>query len=107
MHGAALAFAITCFFAEQLGKHPVDTGALSQAVAVTAVGAGDIVIRLQRFAHAYRNGLFSAVQVSQAGHAGSLIQIVDGIFETANFQHLLVHMQPLLDINRAVKRFFG
>jgi hypothetical protein len=107
VHGAAFPFAVTRFFTQQLGKHPVNLGALGEAVTMTAVGAGDVIVGLQSFADAYRNRLFPAVEMSQTGHTSCFIQVVDSFFEIANFQHLFVDVQPLLDIDQIVACLFG
>src|SRR5260370_16835834 len=44
VHGAALAPAVTCFFAEQFGEHPIDRSALCQAVPLAAMRPVDLVI---------------------------------------------------------------
>src|SRR6185503_6423682 len=44
VHRAALAFAVAARLAEELGHHQVDPAALGDAVAVAAVGRGDVVV---------------------------------------------------------------
>ncbi len=61
---------------------------------MAAVRTGDVVIAPQRLAHTHRYSFFSTIQMSQAGHFGGEIQLVDMLFEKANLQHLLVHDQP-------------
>src|SRR5690606_8360006 len=43
VHGTATALAIACRLAEELGKHPLHIRALGDAVAVAAMGGGDLV----------------------------------------------------------------
>src|SRR6266568_7108555 len=61
---------------------------------VTAMRTGDVVVSPQCLAHAYRYGFFSTVQVSQAGHTGSEVKLVDMLLEKADREHQLVHLQP-------------
>ena len=61
---------------------------------MTAMGASDVVVPAQGLAYAYRYSFFSTVQVSQTGHFGSDIQLIDMLFEDADGEHLLVHLQP-------------
>src|SRR5437588_12544832 len=58
------------------------------------MGAGDVVVPAQGLAYAYRYSFFSTVQVSQAGDPGGDIKLIDMLFENADGEHLLVHLQP-------------
>ena len=98
VHRAALAAAVAGGLAEELGEHAVDGRALGQAVAVPAVGAGDVVVPAQGFADADGDGLLADVQVRQPGHFRRDVQLVDLLFEEADLQHLLVQVQPVLDV---------
>jgi len=91
VHRAALAAAVAGLLAEQLGEHPVDRGALREAVAVAAVGRGDVVVLPQRLADADRDGLLADVEVGEAGHLRAAVEIVDLLLERADLPHLLVH----------------
>src|SRR5437660_1074901 len=61
VHGAALAPAVAGLPAQQLGEHAVHGRALGQAVAVAAVGAGDVVVVPERRADADRDRLLADV----------------------------------------------
>jgi len=94
MHRATFAVAVTRFLAQQLGKHAVNLRPFRQAMTVTAMRAGDVVILPQRLAHTYRDSFFPTVEVSQAWHSGGLIELVDMLLEMTDGEHLLVHRQP-------------
>jgi len=98
VHRAALAAAIAGRAAQQLAKHAVESCAFSQAVAVPAMRAGDVIIAPQRLAHAHGDAFFAGVEMRQAGHLGGLVQLVHLLLEHAYLEHLLVHVQPLLDL---------
>src|SRR5258708_12329854 len=68
VHGAALAPAVTCFFAEQFGKHPIDRSALCQAVPVAAMHAGDVVIAPQALSYSHHYGFFTSVEAAKPRH---------------------------------------
>src|SRR5580704_5766012 len=59
------------------------------------MGAGDVVVVAQGFANAYRDSLFSYIQVRQSRHQRSRIELIDLFFEQANHLHAAVHLQPL------------
>src|SRR6185436_20426285 len=65
MHGAALAFAIAGFFAQQFSEHPVECRSLRDTVAVAPMGAGDVVVGTERFAYANCDGFFTAVKMRE------------------------------------------
>ena len=66
VHGAALALAVAVHAPEQLGHHAPDVGALGDAMAVAAVGAGHAVSHRQGRAHADRDRLLTDVRVHRA-----------------------------------------
>src|SRR5690606_5615712 len=63
VHRAALAAAVAGRTPQQFGEHQIEPGALRHAVAVAAVGAGDVVAAVERLAHAHGHGLLTGVQV--------------------------------------------
>ena len=81
MHGAAFAAAVAGFLAEQFGEHFVHRCALGEAMAVAAVGAGNVIIPAQRFTHAHGNRFFADIEMSQTRHLGAEIKLVDLLFE--------------------------
>src|SRR3989442_9053321 len=104
VHGAALAPAVARLLAQQLREHPVDRGALGQAVAVAAVGAGDEVVPAQGLADPDGYGLFPYIKVGHAGHLGALVELVDLLVEGANLGHLAVHVEVLLQLQPGLHR---
>src|SRR6266852_1152050 len=96
VHRSALAAAIACFLAQQLGEHPIRSGPLSQAVAVSAMCAGDVVVPAQRFADAYRDRFLAAVEMRQARHQCPRVKFVHLLFKHADAHHLTTGVQPLL-----------
>ena len=58
--------------------------ALGQAVPVAAVGARDVVVALQRRAHADGDRLLAAVEVGEPGHPGRRVELVDVLLEDAD-----------------------
>src|SRR5262245_9791876 len=63
---------------------------------VTAMRAGDVIVRPQRFAHAHGHGLFAYIKVRQAGHQSARVEIVHLLFEQPDRHHPPVHADPLL-----------
>src|SRR6056297_136390 len=100
VHAAALAAAVAVAAAEQLGEHPVQRGALRDAVTVAAVGAGDRVLAAQRLAHADRDRLLAGVHVRQAGHARGEVEVVGVLLEDADALHLPVGAEPIVAVRR-------
>ena len=68
VHGAALALVGTGGLAVQLRHHGLGVHALGDAVAVAAVGAGDVVIGIQRRAAANRHRFLTQTQVQETGN---------------------------------------
>jgi hypothetical protein len=87
VHRATLAPAQTLVLAEDLAHHRPDAAALGQAVAVAAVGGGDVVGVAQGVADADGNGLLPGVQVDEPGDvAGGVLQ-VQRILEGPDLAH--------------------
>ena len=76
VHRAAAAAAIAVFLAEELGEHQLRIGALGDAMAMAAMGRGDVVGLAQRHGGADRARLLADRQmhraVDQAAHIGFL-----------------------------------
>ena len=88
--------AVAGFLAEQFGEHAIGRRAFGEAVPVAAMRAGDVVVAAQRFANADSDGFLANIEMRQAGHQGTRVEIVDLLFEQADRDHLAVGAQPLL-----------
>src|ERR1700694_2499392 len=64
---------------------------------VSAVGAGDVVVRLQRLANAQRYRFLALVKVRQARHQSAEVKIVGALLEFPDAYHLPVHPQQPID----------
>ena len=67
VHGAALALAVAGLLGPQLSHHILQVSALGDAVAVSPVGAGNVVIVPQIGACGGGNGFLTDIQVGKAG----------------------------------------
>ena len=70
-------------------------------MAVAAVGAGDVIVLPQCFAHADGNRFFADIEMGESGHLGAEVELVDLFFEQADFQHLAVEVKPALVVKLA------
>src|ERR1700692_2474950 len=70
------------------------------------MGAGDVVVDAQRFADSYRNSLFAAIQVSQAGHESSGVNLVHLLFKQSDTDHLSIGVEPLFFLCRGAGFFY-
>src|SRR5688572_17344627 len=66
---------------------------------MTSMCAGDVVIRPQGFANAYRDSLFTCVKMSKAGHESAKIELIGLILEGPDLDHLSVHAGTKVDID--------
>ena len=95
VHGAALALAVTGRTTEELGHHAVDVSAFGDAVAVAAMGTGDVIGILQVGTDRHRHAFFTNVGV-QGPHYFALAGLVFRLFlEQANAPHALIHLEEL------------
>ncbi len=69
MHRASLAAAQPGFLGEELLHHRGRVAAFGDAVAVPAVGAGDVIPRPEMTAYANRCGLLARIKMDKAGNA--------------------------------------
>ena len=95
VHGAALALAVTGGTAKELGHHAIDIGALGNAVAVAAVGAGDVIRVLQVRADGHPHAFFTDVGMQGSHHltlAGLVFRL---LLEQAYAPHALIHVEEL------------
>ncbi len=96
VHGTALALVVAVCAAHQLGHHAARVAALGDGVAVTAMGAGDVVAGSQRGAGADRDGLGTDVGVRQAVDEVLLPELLDDRVELADEAHAPIHLAQLL-----------
>jgi hypothetical protein len=96
VHGAALALAVAGGLAKQLRHHQVEAAALGDAVAVAAVGAGDVVLGAQRGAGADGDGLHADVGVGGAADQAFHEELDDLGVEVADRPHLAVEVDEQL-----------
>src|SRR5512146_920340 len=94
VHGAAFAAAVARFLAQKLGKHPIRSRTLGQAVPVAAMRAGDVIVGTQCLANPYRYRLFAYIQVRQSRHQGPGVEVVHLFFKQPDAHHLPVHSNP-------------
>ena len=95
VHGAALALAVARRAAKEFGEHIPDVAPLGNDVAVAAVGAGDVIRRLQCGARAHRHSLLSLGKVQETVQLAGLEELLGSVFETSNQSHAPVHRQEL------------
>src|SRR5262249_23922239 len=96
VHRTTLAFAVARFFAEQLGKHPVERCSLGDTVPVARMRAGDVVILIEGFAYADGDRFLTYIKVSETGHEGPGVEVIHLLFEEPDHDHPPIHMKPLL-----------
>src|SRR3990172_9497108 len=106
VHRAAFAPAITGLFAEQLREHAIHRRAFGQAMPVSAMRAGDVVVAAQGFTHANGHRLLPDVQMRQPRHLRGSVKLVDLLFELADFRHLLIGVQPVFGVFRRILEFW-
>ena len=87
VHAAALAAGVAGGTPEQLGHHAVDVAALGDGVAVTAVRAGDVVVRAQRRGDADADRLHADVRMGGATHLARAIERQCVLLERADGHH--------------------
>src|SRR5712692_2541313 len=100
VHRTALAVAVAGLLPEQLRKHAVELRAFGDAVPVAAMRAGDVVVVVERRAHADGHGLLADVEMRQPRHLASAIQLVDLLLEMPDPQHAPVQLDCQLGIRR-------
>ena len=96
MHRAALAAAQALLAAEDLGHHPVRVAPLGDAVAVAAMGGGDVVLVVQMQADADRGRLLAGIEMDEAGDVACRELLVDGVLERADGPHLPVRLEQFV-----------
>ena len=73
--------------------------ALRQAMPMSAMRAGDVIVAAQRFANAHGDGFLTDIQVSEAGHERAGVEIVDLLLEEADHDHAPVHAEKQLRLS--------
>src|ERR1700676_1294555 len=63
-------------------------------MSMTAVGAGDVVVDIERFADAHCAGRCAALKMRQAGHESARVEFIHLLFEQTNPYHLAIGAQP-------------
>src|SRR5207245_4134213 len=63
VHGTAFALAVPGLLTEQFGEHLIWGSAFRQTMSMSAMGAGDVVCALERFAHAHCDRLLADVKM--------------------------------------------
>ena len=96
VHGAATAPAVARGLAEELGEHALHVGALGDAMAVAAMGGGDLVILGQRHADAGGARLLPDGQVHGAVDEAAHVALLRAFLEAADEIHLAQHLLQLL-----------
>ena len=93
VHGAGAAAAVAGVTAHHLGQGLAQVAALGHAVAVAAVGGGDVVLVGHVGADGCGDCLLAQVQMDGAVDLVGAEQIPGGFLEVADLQHLLVDPQ--------------
>src|SRR5262249_51140719 len=107
VHRAALAVAAAGLAAVDLGHHLADVDALGDAVAMTAMGAGDGVTVIEVAAYADCGSLLACVQVDESGNLAGGELGVHAFLELADRPHNSVGAQQLLPGQSLLLRRFG
>jgi hypothetical protein len=96
VHRAALAAAQAILAAKNLGHHRLDVAAFGDAVAVAAVGRGDVILVVQMEADADPRRLFAGIEMDETGDVARRELLVDGVLELADGAHLSVGFEQLV-----------
>ena len=95
VHGAAFAFAVAGLSAVKFSHHPIQIGTLGEAVPVTAVGADDLVVSVQRRAHSHGDSFLTDVAVHDAVDGTRLIVVRCTLLEATDGLHRAEHLKLL------------
>ena len=90
VHRPALAAAQPAFLGEQLLHHQNRVAALGDAVAVPAMGAGDVVLRPEMRAHADGRSLLAGIEVDKPGDAALRELFLHALLEAADRDHVAI-----------------
>src|SRR5215204_5138121 len=94
MHGAAFATAVAGFLTEQLGEHSISRCALGNAMAMSTVRTGNVIVSPQRFANANSHSFLADVKMRESRHLGAEVKLINLFFEQPDLQHLTIEAQP-------------
>jgi hypothetical protein len=95
VHRAGTAAAHACRPAQHLGGERLGVRALRERVPMPAVGAGHVVVRLERRADAHRHGLLAGGQVRRTMHLALQEQPLDLLLEAPDEAHTAVPIEVL------------
>ena len=75
-------------------------------MAVTPVGARDVIVLPQCFTHADGNRFLADVEVGESGHFGAEVELIDLLFEQTDLEHLAVEVKPALVADKSSASVF-
>ncbi len=82
--------------AEQFLHHADDVAALGDAVAVPAMGAGDVVLGPEMHAHADGRGFLAGIEMDEAGDAALRELLLHPLLEAADRHHAAIGPEQFL-----------
>ena len=91
VHRTAPAMAVAGLLAEQLGHHPARVMTLRDGMAVAAVGADDVVVRLDGRDRADGDPLLAEIRVEIPADVPEAVLLDRSLFESSDRQRRLVH----------------
>ncbi len=91
VHRSAAAMAVAGLLAEQLGHHPARVMTLRDGMAVSAVGADDVVVGLDGRDRADGDALLAEVRVEVPADVPEAVLLDRSLFEASDRQRRLVH----------------
>jgi len=81
MHGPAFPFAVAGLFPEELGHHIFHFRTLGEDMAMSPMGAGDVILLPQIRANPGRYGFLTHIEMRQSGNQAASIEILDLLLE--------------------------
>src|SRR5262252_4225292 len=96
VHRTALAAAQAAVPGKQLLHHRLDVAALGDAMAMAAMGAGDVVAVAEVHAHADRRGFLAGVEVNEARDVAGGKFLLHPVLEGANGAHVAIGADQLV-----------
>jgi hypothetical protein len=87
MHRPAFAAAVARRLAKQLGHHQVESAAFGDAVSVSSMGAGDVIVTLQCGTGACSHSLLPKAQMDSPVQPDRREHLPDRLFEQADTEH--------------------
>ena len=83
---------------EQLLHHHDEVAALGDAVAVPAMGAGDVILRAEMLAHADGGGLLAGIEMHKTGNAALRELVLHPFLELADRRHAAIGVEQFLAV---------